>query len=533
MPLLEAVPQFLRAEYERFQEGVSQLNQGERAAATGQAMNQLRRPGEAPSISIPGWDDVVHLTPKLPLDYDRVRQHYAGLRRGEPGILTEAETIELDRRRGVRDRMRTSVQPEYSKAFGQILTALDNVQDFLTTVSVAGRLVLWPASKIAGRAIPGVGWVILGADLLNLLSFVGQLAMPAYALACYGPKQALAAGIPAAIFGRALKSETWKLAHLNPFSRQARAARKLRAARVIPGFGAVLEVLQTTDQLLGVGVSLGGLVGGIMESAYAIEAKTRGVDVKVNLPGSGERTRAYIQGQLEQRPAADVRTRQQAAGVLYQAPQVLRTQDVFTEEEHIAVLGAYLAALDLLSDDLAVIPWEELITDLLDQDLAPGGTADPATVELLAEIGEGTDSVDRWAFPEAPARVSGRAYLAFGAREIPAALDDFLRPRRNSRLGAFYGCLVGNVHDRLWRELEGDGDVFKQELTPEWRLLSSLTESNRLVNVGEPEEAILRFWQLGQAKLDQTNGRYLVAEELDALAAEAGLTLIRLVAPHV
>jgi hypothetical protein len=524
---------FFQAEWERANEGWSKLTPQAQEQARKEALIQKGGGVQPAAINIPGWDDVIHIAPRTQLDQERVRDHFAGLRRGEPGILTGAELAEMDRRRGVRDRIREAAQPDYSKAFGQVLTAIDNVQDFLITVSVVGRMASWLAVKVAGRAIPGVGWVLLASDILNLLGFTGQIAMPFYALVCHGPTQALAAGVPAAIFGRALKAETWKLANLNPFSRVSRAARRLTLSSSKIGFTDWLQVAQTTDQLWGVGVSLGGLVGVVMDSAYAAEAALEGKPVKVNLPQQGEAMKAIVARSPLARNSAELADKQRAAALIGSAPMFFLAQGVFTVGEHLEFITAYSAALDLLAADLRGRPWREYLNTLFDVPLPPPGAVHPVTEQLLREVDPEGTSLGRWSLPGAPGAVTGNDLLLACRYGVPDALKAFLAPIRFSEEAGYYGMMVNKVTDQLWLLLEEDPWLFHHQLSPQYRVMESLAQVHRWVNVGEDQARVLAFWAAAERKLTGDRPPTVTGAEWDLLARESGITLIRLLPPSL
>ncbi len=528
MPLLQPAEQFLVAEYERFMDGLSKLKEGDFYDQRNKALQTLQDEGKPQQVTIPGWDDTIHLAPRTALSPNDVRAHFRAQRRGEPSPLTPQQQAELERRQKIRERIQNSASPDYAQAFGQMLTAIDNVQDALITLSVVGRIVLWPVSKILGRAVPGLGWVLLASDLLNLLTFIGQLAIPLYAALCKSPTQALAAGVPAAVFGRALKTEVWTLAELNPFSRRARAVRRLTASRLMPTVSEALQVAQTTDQWFGVGVSLGAIVGAITESAYGLEARLRGKPVEVKLPDAGRDIQAIQAGVNQGRSLQDIETRRQASQTLQQAPQVLRTQENFTEDEHLEVLTAYLAALDLVAADLKGTGWQERLP------LNPAWTLTPPIPHrsigpALAEFDpEFRFTMTRWGYPSSPPALSAGALITQTSLDVPRALREFLAPRRNSPTGAYYGALVNTVTQRLWMMLEEDDHLWKIEPEPDWRVLAALAESNRLVNLADGEEKIIPFWAAAKRAVAQDDKRTLLAEELDGLARQHGMTLIRL-----
>ncbi|MFQ5844774.1 MAG: hypothetical protein ACE5JG_07280 [Planctomycetota bacterium] len=527
---------FLQAEWDRFWDGLDRLTPEEQARARIRAAERGRAPGDPAVVRIPRWDDVVHLRPRVQITPNERRDHFRALRENRPSPLSSEKVGELERRRGVFTAIRDAAQPEYSKAWGQVLTAIDNVQDFTTTISTLGRLVLWPASRLApkvfARLLPGLGWILLLSDLLNLLGFLGMLALPAYAALCRGPREALAAAVPAALFGRALKSETHTLKEFNPFSRRARTKRRLRLLRRLPGIGSILEVLQTTDQLWGVGLSFGALVGAIMNAAYGVERAARGERVEVRTPQAAHEMRRLLGPALAVASNTNLRERQRAAAVLAQAPFLLANPELIGEALWLETLASYAGAAEVVCWHLRGCPWQEVIAEAALQPLNPPVDLDPLTADLAATIPGFFDSAERWPLPGAPVVATGEELTQALQPRLVQALTTFLLPRRNALTGMFAGALVSRHVNQVYRCAEEDPHLFEWALTEDWRVIESLVEANRLVNVGDDPDAIWCWWELAKAALVDRDQASLTAEELDDLARECGLTLIRLTAPE-
>jgi hypothetical protein len=117
--------------------------------------------GQVNTVSLPGWDSVVHLAPRYqPTAGDR-REYWNALRAGRPAQLSGEAIDAIETRRATAQRIASSATPGYAQAWGQMLTALDNVQDFTTTVALLGRMALWPAISALDAALPRfaeAGW---------------------------------------------------------------------------------------------------------------------------------------------------------------------------------------------------------------------------------------------------------------------------------------------------------------------------------------------------------------------------------------
>jgi len=190
-------------------------------------------------INIPGFSDIVHIVPKATISAEERAAHLWASERGLPSPLTPAQLQSLQYKKFRFIKALASATPAWMKTYGAVATMLDNVEDGLVTIVVMGRIAAKLAPRLLGRLVPGLGWVLLGADILNAANLVSWVSF-----ASKGSKRKMEA-----------------LAERNPFHAKAAARRTLKLQRTMPGFGETLEILQTTDQLFGVGLCLGGLMG--------------------------------------------------------------------------------------------------------------------------------------------------------------------------------------------------------------------------------------------------------------------------------
>lgn len=148
MPADFGVSDLIAGEYKRFIEGLSDLSDGGARAARAAAARI--RPGSTAvrTISIPTWDDVIHLTPRPTITPEMRAAHYSALKQGLPSPLDPTLQDEIARRGRRARQMQSSASPEYAKAYGQVMTAIDNVQDLLTTVTTTGRFLLSGSARL-------------------------------------------------------------------------------------------------------------------------------------------------------------------------------------------------------------------------------------------------------------------------------------------------------------------------------------------------------------------------------------------------
>jgi hypothetical protein len=547
------VSNLLTSEYNRFTSAVSHLSDPvARAAAQAAVRKNPERP-ESRYINVPGWNDVIQIGPRDRVTPEERALHYRALREGRPSPLPAERLAQLGRERARLESMRNSATPEYIKALGQIATAIDNVQDLLTSLVVAGRLVLNPIARLASlaagpetglllragimggrlaaRAVPGLGWILLASDLLNLLNLIGGFAFPIFGAICDGPRGALAAGIPGLLLKRGLKKKLTGVANLNPFSRAARIDRAARASRIAPSVFNILEVAQTTRDLFGFGLSYGGIWGLVNDAAFGVERATRGEPVSVSTPTGRDLVGNSYRDVTQTWGLQRLRDSQAAAQLLATSPALGRENPLFTTEEHIEHLVALLPALELLRPLIEHPATPRLMEQAMHVQWRPPLYSAWDTVRSLQRAGEIPEGPVHWALPGAPAAILGRELVESTHADIGRAWESWMAPIRNGYLGSFAGAVSVQLIERLVILLTGTPDGVEWELVPDWQIIESLAEAGLLVNPREDLDAILRFWESCKGWLIEHNRRQLPPDALQALGRAAGLTLIVLRGP--
>jgi len=157
-----------------------------------------------------------------------------------------------------RDSLLRSPTPPNLQEVGALLTNLDDIQDEAATLAI----VLMIAEKLAGRAIPGVGLVATAADALNVI----------YALS----SKATGSSLP----GRRGKRAAVDKAKSSSGGLSARLEEMRRGGSLKVGIGDILQGLQATDSMFGVGIQIGGLMGFLQDAFWGgirgAEFKARG-----------------------------------------------------------------------------------------------------------------------------------------------------------------------------------------------------------------------------------------------------------------
>lgn len=200
------------------------------------------------SVNIPGFKDVIHILPRATISAEEMAAHKFAQKRKLPSPLNPDQLALLTYKKDRFLRALASPTPTFLKTYASVATCLDNLEDALVTISVMGRIAVKITPRLMGKTVPVIGWTLLGADILNLANIMSWATFTAK-----GAKRHL---------------ETH--AEKNPFHAKAKASRAAKLNRALPTFGEFLEILQTTDQLFGVGLCLGGLMGLVTECASSV-----------------------------------------------------------------------------------------------------------------------------------------------------------------------------------------------------------------------------------------------------------------------
>lgn len=213
-------------------------------------------------INIPGFEDIVHIGTLAKISDSEMAAHRTAQRYKTPSPLTGDQLRTLATKKARFLRALASPTPSWVNNISAVMQALDNVEDGFVTVSVFGRLGSYATKKLWQREIPGVGWVMLGADILNFFNIFSWTTFTTM-----GYKRKLEA-----------------LLERNPFHAKMKAKRTMKLKRTWPTFGEALEIAQTCDQLFGYGLCLGGIVG---MATDIVTRATQYVEFKWNPTGYG------------------------------------------------------------------------------------------------------------------------------------------------------------------------------------------------------------------------------------------------------
>jgi hypothetical protein len=156
-------------------------------------------------------------------------------------------------------RMLDSPSPIWYQNIASAMTFIDDLEDALSTVAMIARIAARFAPRLFGKLFRGpIGWIMLINDLLNISQLITCLPFGAFSK----------------------KRIMEDLVLMNPFTKKAKLKRAMRFRRWWPSFGDIIETAQTTDNVFGIGLSLGPLVGFMADSIFGTYRMIRGDDVQ-------------------------------------------------------------------------------------------------------------------------------------------------------------------------------------------------------------------------------------------------------------
>lgn len=215
------------------------------------------------TITFPGLYDII----KLPIEVPMTEQEKYDWSRGFYGEFSETRLYEIQRMKKKRKdkflAMLASPAPEVVTNAGIFMTAIDNAQDALYTIGTLGILGarFMPPPITAALALP-IGAVMTAAGALNIIQSLGLKGLP----------------------GKEAKRNWQKKTGVDPYSKKGRIAYAKSLAKNFSKSAAIIQGLQTTQEIFGVGLSLGPIVGLAIDIVAGPVRRIYGDKVDVKLP---------------------------------------------------------------------------------------------------------------------------------------------------------------------------------------------------------------------------------------------------------
>jgi len=215
------------------------------------------------TITVPGLYDII----KIPLEKPITEKEAADWEAKRWDQFSESRLYEIQRYKQKRKdkflAMLGSPTPEIISNAGAFMVAIDNAQDALYTLGSLGILGIRfsPPPVAAALALP-TGVVMTAASALNVIQSVGKKGMP---------------GIEA--------KRTWqKKTGIDPWSQKGRIKYAKHLMQNFSPSAAIIQGLQTTEEIFGIGLSLGAIVGFFTDAISGPVRVLYGENVNVKWP---------------------------------------------------------------------------------------------------------------------------------------------------------------------------------------------------------------------------------------------------------
>jgi hypothetical protein len=322
--------------------------------------------------------------------------------------------------------MLASPSPKIVRSAGAVLTALDDLQDAISTLACIGMIAAAIVGGTTAALLAGpLGWIVGAATLLQMINPYSRLK---------GPRGK-------AKTGRAAKKDLEKATDKNPFSKKSRAklAKKIRSFKL--SSANAIEALQVTAGIFGIGVSLGPLMGFAQDLVAGTIRKARGE--KVSFKASPPPNPKYAILAQRALKAGSV-----TMGVPWHSDM---------SEEMVSLIGLNLA---LQAQEPYLAEWNafDQVDDLANCMVEAPRPTNPLTLEIIEESGHTVDEVCNW--PQ-----NGERWITLGdlqeatAQQATDNLTHFANQNKNSVEAFIAGQ---NAHDfalRTIEAIEGPGQV--------------------------------------------------------------------------
>ena len=449
------------------------------------------------NIRIPGWDDIVHITPRYKYtpaeqaEFDKKPLDRIWANISPEGIK------EYERKCDAVRTMIDSPQPEIAKKVGSIMTMIDNFEDGLTTAAVAGRILCKVAPQMLGRFIPIVGWAFAATDALSLFNYLRLIPMTA----------------------RGAKKRAFDIADANPLSKKSRAKGAVKAkkalhgktfkkmaeklpvlkkyADVIPSMPEMIEIAQTTDNLFGVGLCLGPIVGMVMDGLFGFDGKMR---------DSQKRTMKALTESGFSKP-------------LINNPILASVIDAIGHETYGRMILGERLVTDAIKRSFEYYKFNEYEDGLNEVPIPVSVPSDPVTRAALMDHDVDPDTAIGFPFPDEPTELYPCELYYRTYEQNTENFQNYCLENTHSDLGYIVGSTGGEITDQFLEIYEDKGWSTKSTTADETRLIQICLESETLPPQDATDESVQQYFDR-MLMFRDVKGRLPRGEDLKAICLE-------------
>jgi len=405
------------------------------------------------TITVPGLSDIIHLGLEDPMT-DKEKDLWKKRRYDEIPEHRLAEIRAMKQKR--KDKflaMLASPTPHVINNLGSIMTSIDDAQDALGTLAYIGRVGMAIAPRLIGKALAGpVGWTMTAAEILNLVQHLGYKRL--------GSKKA--------------KREKDAATKNNPKSKLQKVKDAMRLKKIWPSQGRIIEALQVSDNIFGVGVCLGPIVGFGIEAVTGPMRRITGARVEVKVPWP-------ILSHFT------MKAQRQARSQLAYIGAGLQTDD---DEVMAMAFGNYLSRQELLT---MASGWNAIdnVDDLGTVEIHAPIPENILTIEVLEEAGINIDDVVGWPHND-------EKWLAIA--DIPKYYDtpckqfhnDYMAIHNHDWIGFTFGGLCTEATSHTLASCEGEYQVV-YDYTPGSKWAHIMLDNGLMLEPIQPKIAFARM----------------------------------------
>jgi len=446
-------------------------------------------------VTIPEWDDIVHIKPRYKYtkaeqaEFDKKPVHRNW------DIISEDGMDEFRRRCRVAKQIYSSPQPEIVKKVGSIMTMIDDFEDGLTTAAVAGRILCKVAPRMLGRFIPVVGWGFLAADALSIFNLFRKIPFSkrgakkrVYDVASSNPKS------------RTMKAKAASQArgahHGKTFAKMAAKLPILKKfAPLIPSMGEMIEIAQTTDNLFGVGLCLGPIVGMVLDGAFGFQDRL---------------------SSFQRRTAAAFNQNGYTKPLIYN-PILAGCADAIGDEPFERMVASEELIIQNITKPFEYYKWGEYEEGLNEVPIPVPIPKDPVTVAAIETLGIDAYKFTGFPYVDDPKELYPCELHYRTWEKTTKHFQDYCTRKTHDYTGYVIGSTGGKICEHMLKFYEGRTWEPEITTTDEYRLLQVCLESGAL----PPEEATIEDMEPYWAEMisyNDINGRLPRGEDLKAIA---------------
>lgn len=218
-------------------------------------------------ITLPEFEDIIHIRKPPTISNEEYKEWSKARALGRPPNIHKAKEDYLDLKRRRFESILATPSPGWLQKVASVMTWLDDTEDAISTAVMISRFALKLIPRIGARFVPYLGWALLAGDVMSLGNMAWNMC-------------SIGGGTPTGG-----KRRLYEQSSMNPFNKAGKLRRAAKLAKKLPTAGELIEGLQTLDNLAGVGVCFGPIVGSVQDFISGAVRSAMGEKVTIRLPG--------------------------------------------------------------------------------------------------------------------------------------------------------------------------------------------------------------------------------------------------------